>query len=97
MVAFMLILAGISGLYSSLFGRNSKKRIGEKLFFLIVATVFLAYGGYIVYLYYGGTFGRELLVGDRRKTAFLVVDTAGIFLFVVTIILGRLLFKNKRD
>lgn len=97
MVAFLLILIGISGLYSSLFGRNSKKKKNEKIFLLIVATIFLTYGSYIIYLYFGGTFGRALLVGSHRKTAFSLVDIIGISLFILGAISGRLLYKNKKD
>jgi len=33
MVAFMLVLIGISGLYSSLFGRNFKKKKRKEYFY----------------------------------------------------------------
>ncbi|MGF6906842.1 hypothetical protein [Fusobacterium sp. PH5-44] len=97
MVAFMLILIGISGFYSLLFGRNVKKKKGEKLFLLIISTIFAIYGIYIIYLYFGGIFGRTLLVGTRRKTAFSLVDTIGIFIYILSIILGRLIYKNKKN
>lgn len=97
MVAFMLILIGMSGLYSSLFGRNSKKKKSEKIFLLLVATIFLAYGSYIIYLYFGGVLGRELLVGTRQKTAFNLVDTIGISLFILCAVSGRVFYKNKKD
>ncbi len=96
MVAVLLMLAGISGLYSSLFGRTSKKKNREKIFLLIVAVVFFAYGSYIIYLYLGGTLGRETLVGPRQKTAFSLVDTIGIVLFILSAVLGRLFYKNKK-
>ncbi|MDF9823983.1 hypothetical protein M2475_000331 [Breznakia sp. PF5-3] len=97
MVAFMLILIGISGLYSSLFGRNSKGERINQILILTISVVFLAYGSYIIYLYYGGTFGRSLLVGNRHKTAFSLVDTIGIGLIILSAISGRLAFKNKKD
>jgi len=95
MVAFMLVLIGISGLYSSLFGRNSKKKSSEKIYLMAIAGIFLVYGSYIVYLYFGGTFGRTLLVGTRQKTAFNLVDTIGISLFILGAVLGRAFYKNK--
>lgn len=97
MVAFMLILLGISLLYSSLFGKNSKKGNEYKVLLLIIAVVFLTYGGYIMYLYSGGSLGRELLVGSRQKTAYTLVDTIGIGLFILTAIAGRLFYKTKKD
>jgi len=97
MVAFMLLLIGISGLYSSIFGRNSKKKNSEKMFVLMIAVIFLTYGSYIIYLYFGGTFGRTLLVGTRQKTAFNLVDTIGVSLFILSAVSGRIFYKNKKD
>ena len=97
MVAFMLVLMGISGLYSTLFGCSFKKKKNERIFLLSVAAIFLAYGSYIIYLYFGGTFGRALLVETRKKTAFSLVDTIGIFLFILSAISRRIFYKNKKD
>lgn len=97
MMAFVLILISISGFYSTLFGRNSKKKKNKKIFLLIVAFIFLGYGSYIIYLYFGGTFGRALLVGTRQKTAFNLVNTIGISLIILSSMLWRIFYKNKND
>ncbi|MFV0363489.1 MAG: hypothetical protein ACK5LL_10455 [Suipraeoptans sp.] len=95
MVAFMLILMGIGGIYSSFFSRKSEKKRRHRISSVIMSIVFIAYGGYITYLYMGGTFGRALLVGSNHKTAFSLVDTIGVAIVVLSIILSRILYRNN--